>query len=105
MSCVWYLQSFLHACRILHLAASGVLERWTQFYLQSENNCGKSVNLQETNPFTLENIQGLFLVLFALLFLSLFVFLLEYTPTAKVKELFDKVKVRIQKRLCLALSL
>ena len=64
-------------CRVLRLAAGGILDKWTQVYLPLNNKCGKNINVQEAKPLTLKNTQGIFLGLFVTIILSLVVFILE----------------------------
>ena len=63
--------------RVLHLAAGGVLNKWTDIYLPLDNKCGKNINLQDTKPFNLENTLGIFLGLFAVISISALIFVIE----------------------------
>ena len=62
---------------MLRLAAGGVLKKWTDIYLPLNNKCGKNINLQDTKPFNLENNLGIFLGLFAVISISVLIFMIE----------------------------
>ena len=62
---------------MLRLAAGGVLKKWTDIYLPLDNKCGKNINLQDTKPFNLENTLGIFLGLFAVISISVLIFMIE----------------------------
>ena len=61
----------------MKLTDTGMLENWILKYLPVSDNCARNVEVQEATPFTLQEIQGIFLCFFVLLTAAVLVLLIE----------------------------